>query len=231
MKVRLEIRLPLRGGLFVGGGSAPVALGVDRATMRRQDGTVLVPGSGVKGRLRNGCEQVAPALGVTPCLSPKADLMCPHHGLRKGEPTRYCMVCEIFGSPWLPCLLRFSDLLWLAPHGISRQDWSSLPKTQIRPSVSLSRHRRVAFPQRLFFSDTVFGGSGAAFSGTIEGELPTVRHLALLVLGVHSLYAIGGAKSRGLGWIENNAVVRPYSVVEPSEFPLQAIMDQWSSSP
>ena len=95
---------------------------------------------------------------------------------------------------------------------------------------SLTRHRQVASPQRLFFSETILGGSEAVFVGNITGDLPTDHHLALLLLGIHALYAIGGAKSRGLGWIDNLPDVRPYVLVEPIEFTLEKVIEEWLSS-
>lgn len=227
MRVRMDIQVSLRGGLLIGGGSVPVALGVDRSTIHRVDGTFLIPGSAFKGKVRNGCEQVARSLEIALCISPTPDLMCPHYWLRTGEPARFCIVCEIFGSPWRPSALHFSDLLWTQPKEISRQEWSRLPKTHIRPSVALTRHRRVASSQRLFFSETVLGGTEAVFVGNISGDLPTERHLALLLLGIHSLYAVGGTKSRGLGWINNDPAARPYVLVEPTEFSLEKVVEQW----
>jgi hypothetical protein len=68
------------------------------------------------------------------------------------------------------------------------------------------------------------------FAGNITGDLPTDRHLALLLLGIHALFAIGGAKSRGLGWIDNFPEVRPYVLVEPTEFTLEKVVEEWLSS-
>jgi hypothetical protein len=68
------------------------------------------------------------------------------------------------------------------------------------------------------------------FSGNITGDLLTDRHLALFLLGIHALFAVGGAKSRGLGWIDNLPKARPYTLVEPKEFSLREVIEEWLSS-
>src|SRR5215475_13543196 len=70
---------------------------VDRTTQRDPRGSVFIPASTIKGRLRNACEQVARLYRSSDnklytCMPPNPQDMC--------RGTDACIVCRVFGSAY-----------------------------------------------------------------------------------------------------------------------------------
>lgn len=207
----LEIELEVLSALCIGSTADVQGVGIDKATARDTDGKLIIPGSTLKGRIRWECERIARALGWDVCQSPQADNMCPyywHHSGVQGE--KFCDICQIFGSSARRSTLWFSDAalgdderLKGTPVLQSRKSVNErrLFDAQIRPGVSISRMRRTAFSERLFFTETSAPNARFRFQAMIEGDLPSDRHRALLLAGVRSLSLVGGGRSRGLGWV------------------------------
>ncbi|MBI4494829.1 MAG: CRISPR-associated protein Csm3 [Chloroflexi bacterium] len=199
MQVQIRVEWLSESALSVGSTADAQGLGVDKATARDNRGRLLIPASSIKGRLRHECERIERTLGGFVCLPPRAEQMCP-----LAHPQgQCCAVCEIFGSPWRPAPLRLSDgtlLLASLPEPIRTERELRPFDAQVRPGVSLSRARRAALGERLFFIETSAPNAGFRFQVTLEGELPSTRHRALLLAGLRCLSLLGGGKSRGLGW-------------------------------
>ena len=73
--------------------------------------------------------------------------------------------------------------------------------TRVQAGVSLSRKRRTAEDERLFYAER--GVAGTVYEGKLEGYLEddlVEPQLALVITAIERLAAIGGAKSRGAGW-------------------------------
>jgi hypothetical protein len=72
-----------------------------------------------------------------------------------------------------------------------------------RTSVSLSPYRKTAYEERLFTTEVAWGQiltvQGKGFFATHE---EAKRAAALLWLVAKAGFALGGARSRGLGWLE-----------------------------
>lgn len=206
--MKLEIDLEVVSALCVGSTADAQGIGVDKVTARGGDGKLIIPGSTLKGRLRWECERIARALGWSVCHAPRPDTMCPYDlPLQDG---RLCIVCEIFGASGQRSPLWFDDAalqlgedLQNTPLGKSQQSPHARRAfdAQIRPGVSISRRRRAAFSQRLFFTETSAPNARFLFRACIEGDLPSARHRALLLAGVRMLSFVGGGRSRGLGWV------------------------------
>jgi len=106
------------------------------------------------------------------------------------------MVCQIFGNPRHTSPLRFRD-----------GQFVQKPDIMERSGVSISRSRRAALPQRLFFLETTDPQPGEVVA-TIEGDFADTvlarQATALIILAARSGFAIGAGRTRGLGWLERD---------------------------
>jgi len=208
--VELQIEWEVSSAICVGSTADAHGIGVDKATARNADGTLIIPGSTLKGRIRWECERIARALGWEVCNAPQPGSMCPYfwYGREEQREDRFCVLCEMFGSAGRGSALWFSDASLKEDEGLrdilhgkklvhERRSFDA----QIRPGVSLSRSRRTAVSERLFFTETSVPNSRFHFQATIDGILPSDRHRALLLAGVRFLSQVGGGRSRGLGWV------------------------------
>jgi CRISPR/Cas system CSM-associated protein Csm3 (group 7 of RAMP superfamily) len=205
MKIRITYTIQARSGILIGSTSEALSIGIDRTTVRRKrfgsesqadwNQEPIIPGSSMKGKVRSECERILKSLGQSICRAPSPETMCPH-GRRDGEPP-LCPICQIFGGPTEKSRLFFSD-------AIAKLDGSLAEiTTRVQAGVTISRKRRTAEDERLFYIDR--GIEGLGYDGRIDGYLeegPGKRQVALLIAGIESLVAIGGGKSRGLGWAD-----------------------------
>lgn len=184
--------------------------GVDRALARNAAGQLVIPATTVKGFLRERAEVLLRTWGHAVCIGPEPEGMC-------GGPL--CLVCRVFGNPRHPAPLRFSEATLL-----------TLAESTARSGVAISRHRRAAYPQRLFFTETtdpvptewwatcegVFGDAGAS-----------LRAAALVALAARWGAAIGGGRTRGLGWIDGVGVRATLNGTEIPERDLAQFWKAW----
>ncbi len=182
--------------------------GADKALARRYDGAYVLPATSLKGALRAQAEQI---LGDKACKAPNPKHMCP-------DPNHLCLACEVFGNPRRASPLRFYDVV--------------LPESepQIRAGVAISRRRRAAVPQRLYFVETTAAGPMVA-QADIQGLFPSQEKAeeaaALVVLAARMLPALGAGHTRGLGWLE---AIEAECTIEAhllDETVLERYWDQW----
>lgn len=183
----------LRGGL------------IHRLAARDADDYLYIPGSTLKGALRERCEQLAGQFGL-PTASPHIEVW------REAHPDRD-IVTQTFGSRFYPGRLAFDDALMvkesraLFEHNVEAlrsrfKAWQTEKRTQ----VSISRLTGAANSGMLYTSE--YGVRALSFEGKIMGALTGVPleetpagtfSLLLLVTGLLSLDRIGGNKSTGAG--------------------------------
>jgi CRISPR/Cas system CSM-associated protein Csm3 (group 7 of RAMP superfamily) len=198
----LEFRAPL--SIFTGLGIAGL---VDRTVVRRAAGLPYVPGSTVKGRLRFFAERMLRSHAPD-------GLWC--HGL--GEPhckdlQSACTVCRLFGNPAIPGLLRVGEATPLAPwDGLFRDLTIAKPNpvlrsdVEIRPGIALSRVRRTALPDHLFFDEAV---PAVSFTGRFLLDARAKDAEAGLLVGVGRMVdALGARKSAGRGALRRGIEIR-----------------------
>jgi CRISPR/Cas system CSM-associated protein Csm3 (group 7 of RAMP superfamily) len=186
------------------------AMGVDRALARGADGRPLIPATTVKGLLREAVETVLRAAGERVCQPPSPGHMCDAR-----EP---CRVCRLFGSPRLDAALRFSD---------------AAPAEQLEPTVrsgvAISRYRRAVYQQRLFQLETT-PPAPSVWRATCQGHFSTEEQAreaaALLEMAARWPFAVGGGKTRGLGWLQGMELTALVDgvPVSPSE-----LADRWQA--
>lgn len=192
-KLQLKFRIEVESGLCVGKGG--LESGVDIATTRDSNQRLIIPGSTIKGKLRDECERVLRAKNPSSvCLPPRTEDMCPNSWgdemLEKKD--KFCDICDLFGSPWKKGRLYFSD-------AIAAED----VEICIRPGTAISRQRRVVDKGKLFFTETSPPAADLNFQGEIRGQLDEEKYLfqiALLCVGLRLIPSFGRARSRGLGW-------------------------------
>lgn len=210
--------------LCVGAGGSSGSL-ADKPILKNAKGRLVIPASQLKGRLRHECEKLARSLGWPVCESPAAERMCPQRaGLSETEEASFhrrdyrlketpgeaysqtqshCIICQIFGNPAIPAKLQFSDLICTTPK-------EAIPEV-LRPGVSINRRRRTAEEQKLYFLETSPANAGLEFEGSLQFQ-SVWQHLdqsresvpfakALVLSGLKHIYALGGSKSTGLGWL------------------------------
>jgi CRISPR/Cas system CSM-associated protein Csm3 (group 7 of RAMP superfamily) len=221
MRLRIDYTITAASGILVGSTSETPGIGIDRTTIRRRLFGVaaplepVIPGSTVKGKIRDHCERIVLTLGGQVCLAPSAETMCPHNKTRVKNPP--CAICKVFGGPSNKSQLFFSD----AVADISQFD----PRfaTRAQAGVSLSRKRRTAEDERLFHLERAI--EGLTYRGSISGYLAgeASPQIALVIASFERLVAIGGSKSRGAGWTIANVTKTSLDDVELSEEQLEEI--------
>ena len=178
------------------GDSGASETGADRATVKTSDGKLYIPASTFKGIWRHACEVIAKSEDHFVCESPRAENMCPPPQEVGDAPNqdRYCIICQIFGSPKTTSRIFINDLI---------TDMELVAEsTATRSGVTINRRRHVAEDQRLYFTETSLSNADIVFSGdvTIDRKI-TDTQIRLLRAGLKYIYAIGTGKSRGLGWL------------------------------
>lgn len=240
-RVYIEYNLMAASGLLVGSTAEALSIGLDKSTIRRRrvdekTGSPLkqepaIPGSTIKGKVRNECERILASLGWPVCRAPRAETMCPHDPNVTSAP---CAVCQIFGSPDRQSRLFFNDA------STSFKDANAAARlrpylTRVQTGVSLARQRRTAEDERLYFVER--GVEGLTYAGQIEGYLDddaAARQLALVIAALQNLVAVGGSKSRGAGWTRAEVVK---VMIGTDEFTAEQIsemrakgLEQWRKS-
>lgn len=171
--------------LCIGAGGSSGSL-ADQPIVRNASGTLIIPGSHLKGRLRHECEKLARSLGLPVSESPNPGLMMQ---------TPDCVISKIFGNPATASCLLVDDLICESPA-------EELPSSEvIRPGVTINRRRGTAEDEKLYFLETSPPNQKLKFTGQLHLIQTPDYALPLLVAGLKHINALGGSKSAGLGWL------------------------------
>ncbi|MTJ07801.1 MULTISPECIES: RAMP superfamily CRISPR-associated protein [unclassified Anabaena] len=195
--------------LCVGAGGSSGSL-ADKPIVRNPEGNLLIPGSQIKGRVRHECEKILRGLNWAISESPNAARMLirrdnapdkfkrSQYEIPGYENTYHCLISQIFGDPVLPSRVIFDDLIYT-------EDPENLPEI-IRPGVTINRRRRTGEENKLYFLETSPANAKLKFQGKIHiqpsltPERPDYAKV-LILIGLKQIYALGGSKSAGLGWL------------------------------
>jgi CRISPR/Cas system CSM-associated protein Csm3 (group 7 of RAMP superfamily) len=197
---RLTFESAFHFGTGMGGGL------MDRLVARNTDGFLYVPGSTVKGVLRERCEQLVGVFGLQ-ATSPHLEEW------REANHLNPDIVARIFGTRFLPGTLYFDDAQMISEDRVlfetevkQQRDAFKARQIEQRTQVALSRRTRTAQHGMLYTSE--YGIRNLHFEGEILGMLtgfPVEESprgtfsLLLLLTGLKSLEHIGGSKSTGAG--------------------------------
>ena len=180
---------------------------IDRAIMKDRRDRLYIPGSVIKGNVRNIAEEIAKNFEIDVC-SPHADesesLRC--FGFNP------CLICRIFGSRRNQGGLYFEDAALEDDYKKLLENASYL-QTQDRTRTKVSRKLQSVQKGALF--TTEYGIGSLVFSGRIWGflkdttpievmdeKIPMCYELVFLLVALRSFERMGGDRSVGAGWIE-----------------------------
>jgi len=195
-------------------------------------GQPVLPGSSIKGKLRNTCEALASALNLKACLlnTEASGVGCPsdvrwysrqresyQRALRAGVQQQLdwinqntCDVCKLFGSPVQAARLRCSD---------GTLDNPTAASVRVRDGVVLDRDSHTAVDGLKYDYETV--AAGTAFRVCFDLDNPTPADEALFGAALFEWAAgssLGGFTSRGLGRFRLEDIqVRGVDFDNPSE--------------
>jgi CRISPR/Cas system CSM-associated protein Csm3 (group 7 of RAMP superfamily) len=195
--------------LCVGAGGSSGSL-ADKSVVRNSERNLLIPGSQIKGRVRHECEKLLRGLGWKISESPNAGKMVirrdnaaakfnrDEYTIPGYENTYHCLISQVFGDPILPSRVIFDDLVCIE----EPEDLAEV----LRPGVTINRRRRIAEEKKLYFLETSPVNAKLQFKGeiSIQPSLTPERPdyaTVLILVGLRQIYALGGSKSAGLGWL------------------------------
>ena len=185
---------------------------IDRTVVRDGDGYLYVPGSTIKGVLRERCEQLARLY-----TREKQRITSPHDekvalaDLGRQPPT---LITRVFGSHTVPGRLYFDDASqderekqqYDHPNPHIQSKYREM-QVDLYTQARLDRLTRTAVPGALYTSE--FGVNESVFKGSVQGwltctaidtsELAPTYSLLLLLAGMRMLDRLGGNKSTGKG--------------------------------
>lgn len=187
---------------------------LDRTVIRDAQNYLYVPGSTIKGAVRETCERLERS--YQPDDLPDYESVASPHDTERALydlGTRSTMTARIFGSRSNPGLLHFEDARQNEEQkryykSGDASDRYKRAQTDDYTQVRMNRLTRTAVPGALYSSE--FGVKGLSFKGAIAGWLrcqplegaeedgPTYS-LLLLLAGLHLIESIGGNKSTGKG--------------------------------
>lgn len=185
---------------------------INRTVLRGRDGLVYIPGSTIKGKVRDACASLAYMNGLCDCQAPQPALMA------AAGHRATCIVCRLFGAPAQPATLIWHQANltpdWVKALGADTQGTiGPFSQTATRTQVQISRKLGTAAEARLFSSEFALAEltfiAKPAVTGrlnltpsTFSGAQGIYHELVLLLAGLRLIDAIGGARSRGAGQCE-----------------------------
>jgi len=187
----MKLRIKLKTSLLIGGYSSKAF--IDKITARTPNGIPIIPASVIKGALRIEFERILRAIGQQFCDSSSPDSMC-------HDEERLCLACTLFGGIYNEGKLRFHDAK------IEVENWQEFFKKRgytSRAGIGVSRKIGTVKEDLLFEKEIIEPFAKTDFYAQIEViQNLTQEEMKYLRAAVKALDAIGGERSRGLGWIE-----------------------------
>jgi CRISPR-associated RAMP protein (TIGR02581 family) len=212
---RFDNRLTLRGTLVtqtalrIGAGRATGIIGTDLPVVRDNLGKPYIPGSSFKGSLRAYVEALVRSLKPSrkAACNPVGDktewCLDSAEGMKDERVVEEtCLVCRVFGSPWLASKIGIRDLL------VDEEIWFG--QFEVRNGVAIDRDTETAADKKLYDFEVV--PAGTRFNCEIVIENASDSELGLAMLGLlpfeRGEAALGGGRSRGLGAVKIDWLTR-----------------------
>ena len=180
VNLKIELLLNLKSPLHTSGDRS--ILWIDKGTYLDSSKNPSISATSLKGVTRYSVEKLLRTYGEKKaCYAPKPEEMC-----------NGCIVCIYFGSPKNKGRLKFYELKPLSEYSFDT-----------RVGIGINRRRKIVEEEHLFTIETAWVNE---FRTEIEGlfdlEEDAKEAGSLIYGGLKLVFAIGGVKSRGLGWIE-----------------------------
>jgi len=205
---RFDNRVTLRGTLVtqtalrIGAGRATSVTGTDLPVVRDTLGKPYIPGSSFKGALRAYVESLVRSVNPSrkaACNPVKKEEWCLESVESMTDDkvvTGTCLVCNVFGSPWLASKVSIRDLQ------VGEEIWFG--QFEVRNGVAIDRDTETAADKKLYDFEVV--PAGTRFDCEIVIENASDWELGLVMLGLRPFErgeaALGGGRSRGLGVVK-----------------------------
>lgn len=190
--MRRGLHIRIAGPLLVGGHTAPSG-DQDAGTARDDSGQVIVPGSALKGALRQAVRDLLTGEGSQVCEAP----------WQPCGPENRCGLCRVFGAagPDRPGLTNNATFPGV-DDGLHVGDAvaSRAPGSGTRHGVAIDRWTRSATPGRLYRREVAETGGGTPFLAPLSGGLGDAEW-ELLERSLPLLEGVGNSQSRGYGRI------------------------------
>lgn len=178
VSLQIELLLELQTSLHTSGDRA--ILWVDKGTYLDSSKSPSIPATSLKGVIRYSAEKFLRTYGKKACYAPKPEDMC-----------NRCIVCMYFGSPRNKARLKFHDLKPTSEYLLDT-----------RVGTGMNRRRKVVEEDHLFTLETAWVKEfRTEIDGLFDLEEDAKEAASLTYGGLKLAFAIGGVKSRGLGWM------------------------------
>jgi CRISPR/Cas system CSM-associated protein Csm3 (group 7 of RAMP superfamily) len=227
-RLEMTIKWTVETPLNIAGAPADNPL-VDTPLLREyrannRDSRILLSASTIKGKLRGEAERLLRTFkaGNELCEGRRPERMCPAFWWDKNSSPQdgLCLVCRLFGSPWQPSNLVFSDV---TAQNVRTDD------TVVRPGIGLSRVRGTVQEDLLFFVETTPAlTEGVNFANCeVKGEVIEEPLAALLWTAAQQVAAFGNGRSRGRGWLQSRDVQLRVDKEEWDEQKVAQALSNW----
>ncbi len=194
--------LVCRTAVRIGAGRSSEPLGTDLPVIKDAQGTPFIPGSSLKGILRSRLESFVRAVNDSPqvacipvgndadrCISSIEDMT------DQEIEAQTCLICRVFGSPWLASKVQVRDALlgglWFGQY-------------QVRDGVAINRDTQTAEARLKYDYEVV--PVQTRFDFALVAENLTEAQIGMLFMGLRPFergeIGIGGFRSRGLGAVQ-----------------------------
>ncbi len=199
--------------LRVGAGRSSEPIGTDLPVIKDTQGRPFIPGSSLKGVLRTRVESFVRAVHNDPTaacnpVGPETEwcIRRPDDLSDRDIDEQSCLVCQIFGSPWLASKVQVRDALmgdlWFGQY-------------QVRDGVAINRDTQTAEDRLKYDYEVVPAQS--RFDFKLIAENLTDAQVGMLCMGLRPFergeIGVGGFRSRGLGTVRLQEVERKFFAV------------------
>jgi len=197
-KIKLKLKIPVKQRMMIGSGFSDQT--INRKSLRAPNGGPYIPGSTLKGIIRNECEKLVKLFDF-PVISPHNFETLANFS--SGKNHEY-LIDHLFGSRFEGDKLFFSDAL-------PAKEAEKII-TEVISRNSIDRERRTAKDGHLFSTEYIRNMSNEGdyinYFSEINGyhqkltEENFPPEYCFLLLGILNCSKIGGDKSTGAGWLD-----------------------------
>lgn len=190
---------------------------LDNTIMKDARGLPYIPGTTLKGVIREACEEIALLMGCKPYQTVIAEIKdIKTDGKDIYSPSSYGLVNRIFGTPFIPSAFEFHSA-YLKQDGMDPavseflRDWSSWNEshTSIDPDTGTVKEDHL-FSTEVAAHDLQHPDYDFKFDIVPMPELVDDRLISLLFSGIRLVDHIGSGKTRGKGLVKMDISV-PYN--------------------
>jgi len=218
----LEVSVTIRGGFALCSGFGLSGV-LDNTIMRDANGLPYIPGTSLKGIVREACEELSMVLGH-PCFSKVTDEFSLLLEKKKdlNSHAEYSLITRIFGSPFIPSAFMFHSAYL---HRLDSETAAFVKDTAVwnESHNSINPYTGTAKTDHLFTLEVAAGSldlfKDYKFDFDIVPRKPgeDEKLTSLLICGLLFADRLGAGKTRGKGIIEMD-IREPYQGRDKAEW-------------